>query len=131
MEFSFLNPVSAITFAFGDNGGDDDSPAEIRAFDAFNNLLGVFDAPYPAGKNDGATQTLTFGGAGASSFVVSSRGQDLDIPGAFYWEVAASTPAAMTAAPEPASVALIGSGLFLLGVAYRRRANLKHSSREL
>lgn len=45
--FSFLNPVSAITLAFGDNGGHDDSPARIETFDAFGNVLGVFDTPYP------------------------------------------------------------------------------------
>ena len=35
LRFSFLNPVSAITFAFGVNGGPDIGPARIQAFDTF------------------------------------------------------------------------------------------------
>jgi len=121
MRFSFLNPVSTITFAFGDGGGEDDSPARIHAFDVFDNLLGVFDTPYPAGKNDGATRTLTFGGAGASYFLLSSGSAAPSNPNSIAWEVAASTPSSV---PEPASVALVGTGLILLGVVYRRRASL-------
>ena len=121
LRFSFLNPVSAITFAFGVNGGPDIGPARIQAFDTFGNVLGVFDTPYPANKNDGATQALVFGGSGASYFLVS-RGTGVVEGRDFYWEVAASTP---TTVPEPASVALVGSGLIILGAVYRRRASLQ------
>ena len=127
MRFSFLSPVSTITFAFGDGGGEDDSPARIEAFDAFNNALGVFDTPYPAGKSDGATRALSFGGLGASYFILSS-GSGVVPPfnaNSIAWEVLASTPAS-TAAPEPASVALVASGLICLGgVTYRRRKSLQ------
>ena len=119
LRFSFSNPVSFITFAFGDEGGDNDTPARITAYDPFNTLLGVFDSPYPAGFDAGATKSLTFGGAGASFFVLSSPG-GVGNDDSIYWEVTAFK-LAPTVAPEPASLVLMGTGLALIGVVHRRR----------
>jgi len=121
MRFAFSNPIADITFAFGDAGGDDDSPARIQAFDASDNLLGVFDTPYPANKADGATRTLSFSGVGASYFLLSSGTVGGFNPNSIFWEITASTPVAIT--PEPATVALVGAGLLFVGVIYRRRSS--------
>lgn len=120
LKFAFANPVSSITFAFGVNGGDSDTPARFTAFNASNALLGVFDAPYGIGVSSGATNSVIFGGAGASYFVLSSPA-GVNNDDSIFWEVTASQEVVMVT-PEPTSLVLTVTGLAaLFGVARRWR----------
>jgi MYXO-CTERM domain-containing protein len=113
--FTFLRPVGSITFAFGDAGGDDDTPARIAAFDPSDASLGVWDTPYPRSFWQGKTLSLTFAGAGAKYFVLSSPSLN---PNSIYWEVLDSAPAVTTPEPPPAALAAVG----LVGLVAVRRA---------
>jgi len=113
LRFTFSQPITAITFAFGDPGGDDDSPVLIQGFDLQNNFLGSLTSTYPAGSSTGKLISGTF--AGASYFTLTSgshkAGSNSD---SLSWEVPSVefTPAA--AVPEPSTLALGGVAIGLL-----------------
>jgi hypothetical protein len=115
MRFTFSELISDITFAFGDSGGDDDSPWLIEAFDASNNLLASMTGLYPAGFGGGMTASLSMAGAGASYFLLSST--PAFNPHSLGWEVLDAT----VAAPEPGSLLLFCSGLGVVAAFARRR----------
>jgi PEP-CTERM motif len=120
LRFTFSGPVDAITFAFGDAGGDDDSPVIINAFDGSSNLLGTLTGTYPAGDASGATLSGNFPGA---VYFIASSGSTIGNENSIFWEIPSVTP--LRSVPEPASIALLGGGMLLL-VGYgrhRRRAN--------
>jgi hypothetical protein len=118
LRFSFSQPVTAITFAFGDAGGDDDSPVVISAYDSSNTLLGTLNGTYPAGDAVGATLSGTF--ADADYFVLTSGphtpGSNSD---SIYWEVPDVTFASST--PEPGTFLLLGAALLGVVVPFRSR----------
>ena len=106
--WTFSEALSNVTFAYGDNGGDDDGNVTISAYDAFNNLLGSQTKNY---GTSGSGDTMTFSFADMVSFTCVSGGP---APGSLFWEVSGST----VAAPEPVSVVALGFGVLLLA---RRR----------
>ena len=115
LRFSFNQTIDQITFNFGDNGGDDDSPVNISAFDAFGSLLGTATAPYGAFVRSGNSLTLAF--AGTSDFVASS-GSGFNNNSIFY-DISSFTLGA-SAVPEPATWAMMIGGFGMVGGAMRR-----------
>jgi len=91
LRFSFAHPVDAIAFAFGDNGGDDDSPVEIMAYDADDVLLGTLTAPYPANYGSGSTLSGSFGTAAYFLLRSGVNGAPNVFGNSIYFEVTAST----------------------------------------
>lgn len=120
MRFTFSQPISDITFSFGDTGGDDDSPWFINAFDAANNLLSAHTGNYAADFDAGMTDTFNnIGGGGASYFIVSST--PTFNPYSMYWDVKDYSVAAI---PEPEAYAMLLAGLGLIGfMAHRGKQN--------
>jgi hypothetical protein len=117
LRFTFSQTVGDITFAFGDNGGDSDSPVKIDAYNSANVLLGSLTDTYPAGFTAGKTISGNF--AGAIYFVLSS-GSEIGNENSLLWEVPSVTP---SDTPEPASltIALIGFGSFAFAARRRRK----------
>jgi hypothetical protein len=58
MRFAFSSPIGSITFAFGDGGGDDDSPWTIAAYDSLDTLLVSNTGSYPMFFGSGLTSSL-------------------------------------------------------------------------
>jgi hypothetical protein len=111
VRFSFSIPVGAITFAFGDSGGDADSPVTIQAFNNANVPLGSLNETYPASFDDGKTLSGNF--PGASYFILSS-GSTQGNSHSLFWEVTSVSPV-----PEPTTLSLLSIGV--LGLAADRR----------
>jgi hypothetical protein len=119
LRFSFSAPVSAITFAFGDAGGDDDSPVVISAYNSADTLLGTLNGMYPAGDASGATLSGTF--ADADYFVLTSGPHTPDSNSdSIYWEVPDVT-FDTSSTPEPGTFLLLGAALLGVGGLVRSR----------
>lgn len=106
LRFSFSKPVGAITFAFGDDGGDDDSPVTIQAFNSANVLLSTLTDSYPGGFGSGKTLSSTFD---AASYFIVRSGSVSGNENSLLWEVQSVTPV-----PEPSMVVLSGLGLVVM-----------------
>jgi hypothetical protein len=115
MRFTFSAPISNITFAFGDGGGDDDTPWLIQAYSASNVLLASATGSYPENFSAGMTRTLSTP-TGASYYILSTSPSFN--PNSIYWEVPDAVAAAV---PEPMTLGLVGSCLWAGLVARRRR----------
>jgi hypothetical protein len=120
LRFSFSQPVSSITFAFGDAGGDDDSPVVINGYGVGNNLLGTLTTDYPAGFSAGKELSGSF--VNASYFVLMS-GPQPETPGSnsnsIFWEVPSVEFGPSSTTPEPSFFVLVGLGL--TGFVVRRK----------
>ncbi len=114
LRFTFSLPINAITFAFGDYGGDPDSPWTISAYDISNNFLTSNTGNYPEDFFAGMTSTFIFGGSPASYFILTST--PLENKDSIFWEVQDAS-----SVPEPTSLLLLGTGLSVIGLAVRRR----------
>jgi len=113
MRFAFSQPISSMTFAFGDMGGDADSPWFIRAYDLSDNLVASNTGNYDSGVATGLTSTLNIGGSGASYFILSST--PASNQHSMYWEVQSATVAS-TVVPEPSTLILLNGGLVLVAL---------------
>jgi hypothetical protein len=125
---SWVDPTSATGFMYKMTGGS--------LFTAINGFPPGFTSPFDVtanGKDYGlftSGQSLTFDGAGVSSFLISGINPAVDgsSPTAFPLQVAFNSATAdftMTAAPEPSQFAALGLGIMgLAGLALcaRRRA---------
>jgi len=122
LRFTFSQLISKITFAFGDNGGDSDSPVTIEAFDADDTLLDTMTETHPDGFSAGKTLSGSF--SGAQYFILSS-GTQSDNPNSIFWEVTS-----LTVVPEPSTVGLLAVGIAgAFGWAGVRRARPSRSRR--
>ena len=98
LRFTFSSTVGAITFAFGDVGGDDYTPVTIQAFSGSDILLGTMTDTCPAGF--GAGKTLSGNFAGTKYFILSSGtlGNNKD---SILWEVQAVIPSGLQSPSQP------------------------------
>lgn len=118
LRFSFAMPVEFITFAFGDAGGDNDSPVVIKAYNAGGTLLDTVNETFPQNLNGAKTASMSLP-TGASYFTLESFGgasNDYSL----FWEVTESRPFRGTDVPEPSSLAMLGAGLLTAGMVSRR-----------
>jgi len=118
LRFTFAFPVDEVTFAFGDLGGDTDSPVVIEAYDATGALLGIHVDTYPDGYSAGKTATLAYDNA--KYFIAKS------LPGwnnhSLGWDILRSRVARNEVPePDPALALLIGGGTVGLLLVRRRR----------
>lgn len=117
IRFTFSHLVGDITFAFGDAGGDEDSPVTINAYGVGDVLLGTLSDSYPQFENGGRTLSGSF--AGASYFIVSS-GSNIGNPDSLGWEIPSVSLYGVV--PEPSSLALVGLAVPAAVLARRRLA---------
>ena len=124
LRFTFSQLVDSVTFNFGDNGGDDDSPVTISAFSAGNVLLGSVTDTYPTGFNAGKSQTLNFLGV---KYYIASSGSNQNNENSILWDISNFRVSVANAVPEPASWAMMLIGFGVVGATLRRRqsANFK------
>lgn len=122
MIINFSVPLSSISIQAGDNGNDDDGLVTLTAFssaDGAGTNLGSDSQAYPDTLNaviDGEFLTLGVNSAGIRSVTLTSGGQ---FPGSIFYDNMTVQAQPLSAAPEPASAALL---LPLLGlIALRRR----------
>ena len=119
LRFTFSQPVSSITFAFGDLGADEsDSPVTIDAYDSGNTLLGSLTETYPGGFD--AAKTLSGSFPNALYFVASS-GTNFGNPNSLVWEVQSVT-FAQSEVPEPSTITVLGGLVVLFACQLRPKA---------
>ncbi len=116
LRFSFNALIDAVTFQFGDTGGDDDSPVEISAFDAGDVLLGTASASYDTDADMGASLSLNFAGA---SYFIASSGSDIGNENSLFFEISGITAAG--GIPEPTTWAMLIFGFGAIGGALRSK----------
>jgi hypothetical protein len=107
LRFTFSIPVTSITFAFGDAGGDDDASVVIQAFDSNQVLLGTLGTDYPANFNLGKTLSGNFP-TGAKHFTLRS-GLGTFNPNSIFWEVPSYATAQFKITIVPANGAVESS----------------------
>lgn len=117
MRFTFADPLSFITFRYGDGGGDSDSPVRVRVFNPNDDFLGEFTDTYPAGHASAKSMSISL--ANMKYFILAS-GPDPDNADSLGWDVAASKPCDPQI-PEPAAALLASMGLGTISAALRRR----------
>ncbi len=108
LRFTFSIPVTSITFAFGDAGGDDDSNVVIQAFDSNNVLLGTLSTDYPANFSSGKTLSGNFT-TGAKDFTLRSGTLATFNPNSIFWEVSSYTTSSLKIEVLPADGAVESS----------------------
>jgi hypothetical protein len=86
LRLTFSIPVTSITFAFGDAGGDDDSNVVIQAFDSNQVSLGTLTTAYPTNFNSGMTLSGNFP-TGAKYFTLTSGTLTTFNRNSVFWEV--------------------------------------------
>jgi len=122
IRFTFSHALDSVTFLFGDGGGDGDNPLTISAYSAGGILLGNATTTSADGFNTPQSLTLNF--AGSSYFVASSLsggGSGILNDNSLAYDVTAYTLSGSSAAPEPASWALMLGGFGAIGGAMRGR----------
>jgi hypothetical protein len=125
MLINFSVPLTSISIQAGDNGNDDDGLITLTAFsgaDGAGANLGSDSQAYPDTLNaviDGEFLVLGVTSPGIQSVTLTSGGQ---FPGSIFYDNMTVQAAVQSAAPEPASMALL---LPLLGWTVLRRHHRK------
>ena len=115
---AFLVTPTSLMAYFSIAGGDYDQDTDylhLRAYDAFNNLIGSNDNTVPNDLYGGVYVTV-----GTTTPIDHLQfWSDGDFPGSVYWD--SITTSSTTPVPEPGSMVLMVSGLLGLAGAVRRR----------